>query len=142
MGKKGVCLADPLSDLFTRLRNGQNARRVSIRTPYSRLLLSVLTVLLERGYLRGVRVIPPESPKAPQYNTMEVFLKYDPLGKGAIKSIARVSKPSRRVYTPIDKLPRASSGLGCFILSTPKGVLHCAEARRLRVGGELLGEVL
>ena len=142
MGRKGVCVSDPLSDMFTRIRNGQMARRLSIRSPYSRLALSVLDVLVRQGYLRGVQVLYPESPKAPQYNQLEIFLKYDSQGNGAIRSIKRVSKPSRRVYRAINDLPKASGGLGCFLLSTNQGIMHCAEARCRRVGGEVLGEVL
>lgn len=142
MGRKGVCIRDGLSDLFTRLRNGQMAQRASVRAPYSGVALAVLSILVERGYLRGVRVVGPESVRAPQYDMVEVFLKYDPTGRGAINSIKRVSLPSRRVYKRISKLPLPSAGLGCFILSTSRGVLHCADARRLRVGGEVLGEVL
>lgn len=118
------------------------ARRASIRAPYSRLALSVLSVLVERGYVRGVRVVGPESVRAPQYDMLEIFLKYNAQGRGAISSIKRVSLPSRRVYKSIAELPLPAAGLGCFILSTHKGVIHCADARRLRVGGEVLGEIL
>lgn len=133
---------DGVSDLFTRIRNGQAARRLSIKATYSKLALSILSVLVESGYLRGARVLHPTSYREPQYPTIEVFLKYNPQGKGAITNIARVSKPSRRVYRAIDELPLSNAGLGSFILSTNKGVIHCADARRLRVGGEVLGEVL
>lgn len=142
MGRKGVWLRDGLSDLFTRLRNGQHARRLSVRAPYSRLALNVLSVLLERGYIRGVQLIKPSSVKAPQYDMLEVFLKYDSQGRGAMNMIKRVSLPSRRVYRRIKDLPRPNHGLGTFILSTPRGVIHCTDARRLGIGGEVLGEVL
>ncbi len=142
MGKKGVLVRDGLSDLFTRLRNGQMARRASIRAPYSRLSLSVLSVMTERGYLRGVRVVGPECVRAAQHDQLEIFLKYDPHGKGAINEIRRVSKPSRRIYKRIEKLPVSNAGLGTYLLSTSRGVMHCADARRYRVGGEVLGEIL
>lgn len=87
-------------------------------------------------------MIPPASPRAPQYNKIEIDLKYNTEGDGAIRKIRRVSKPSRRVYRSIHELPLASGGLGSWIMSTPKGVMHCAEAREKRVGGEILGEVL
>lgn len=142
MGKKGVCIRDGLSDLFTRLRNGQMAKRACIKAPYSRLALGVLSVLVERGYIRGVKKIEPESVKAPQYDMLEIYLKYDPYGIGAINSIKRISKPSRRIYMRIDQLPNSKAGLGTFLLSTSKGVVHCTDARRMRVGGEVLGEIL
>lgn len=142
MGRKGVVLADPISDLFTRIRNGQMARRAAILHPYSRFAAAVVQVLVSQGYLSGMRVVPPASPRAPQYNKIEIALKYDSEGNGAIKRIRRVSKPSNRIYRSVHELPLASGGLGSWILSTPKGVIHCAEAREKTVGGEVLGEVL
>jgi small subunit ribosomal protein S8 len=139
MGRKGVSLADPLSDLFTRLRNGQLARRASVSLPYSRFGLSVLELLVREGYLIGVRTVPPLSPRAPQYNTVQAFLKYDSVGTPAIQSISRVSTPSRRVTTSISRLPAANGGLATWILTTPKGVLTCAQARAAGVGGEVIG---
>lgn len=142
MGRKGVVLADPISDLFTRIRNGQLARRASILHPYSRFSAAVVQVLVAQGYLSGMSVIPPASPRAPQYDKIQIDLKYDSHGNGAIKKIRRVSKPSRRIYRGFQELPLASGGLGSWILSTPEGVVHCAEAREKRVGGEILGELL
>jgi small subunit ribosomal protein S8 len=141
MGRKGVYVADPLSDLFTRLRNGQRARRASVSLRYSRFAISILDLLVREGYLLGVRVVTPVSPRAPQYNTLEAFLKYDSQGRPCIKSIDRVSTPSRRFTTPIGKLPVAKGGLASWILTTPKGVMTCAQARADRVGGEIIGIV-
>lgn len=142
MGRKGVLLCDPISDLFTRLRNGQAARRATILHPYSRFTAAVLASLHRHGYIAAFEVIPPASPRAPQYSTLQISLKYNLHGLPAIRRIRRVSKPSRRVYRGIHELPLASGGLGSWILSTPAGVLHCAEAREKRVGGEVLGEIL
>jgi small subunit ribosomal protein S8 len=141
MGRKGVSVSDPVSDLFTRIRNGQLARRASIGLPYSRFGLAILEVLVREGYLIGVRTVPPPSPRAPQYNTLQAFLKYDAAGQPAIKTIARTSTPSRRVSSAIQRLPLANGGLATWILTTPKGVLTCAQARAQNVGGEVLGMV-
>lgn len=141
MLKKGVLLRDPVSDLFTRIRNGYMAKHATVRHPHSRLAMAVVSVLIRQGYLGDIRVIPPESPRAAQFQTMEIDLKYDNRGQPAIRALRRVSKPSRRVFRRISDLPLASNGLGSWILSTPQGVLHCAEARRKHVGGEILGEV-
>ncbi|CAN8062559.1 unnamed protein product [Agarophyton chilense] len=141
MRGRGVMLADPISDLFARLRNGQNAKRATIHHPYSRFAKDVVDTLIRQGYVSSINIIPPECPRAPQFNQMRIALKYDNEGQPAIKRIRRVSKPSRRVYRSIAQLPLASNGLGSWILSTPKGVLHCAEARDMNVGGEVLGEV-
>lgn len=142
MGRKGVSISDPVSDLFTRLRNGQLAKRASVGLPYSKFGLAILAVLVREGYLIGARTIPPASPRAPQYNTVEAFLKYDASGEPAIRSISRVSIPSKTVFSSVRKLPASKGGLGTLLLTTPKGVITCREARELNVGGEVLGEVL
>lgn len=141
MARRGVSLADPVSDLFTRIRNGQMARRVSISAPYFRFGMAIIELLARQGYVLGARIVPPASPRAPQFDTMEVFLKYDVAGSPAIKSIKRWSKPSRRFYTTVRNMPGRKSGLATVILTTPKGVLTCFEAKAQRVGGELLGIV-
>lgn len=141
MVKKGVMLRDPISDLFTRIRNGYMAKRATITHPYSRLSSDVVNVFIRQGYLREMSVLPPESPRHAQFNSMLITLKYDTLGNPAVRSLRRVSKPSRRIYRGVDEIPLATGGLGSWILSTPHGVLHCAEAREKRAGGEVLGEV-
>ena len=138
MGRRGVFVADLLSDLFARLRNGQAARRVSVTAPYSGLSAAVVGVLAGQGFVRGARALELRA----GVRELEVFLKYDEEGVGAIRKLRRVSKPSRRVSARLRDLPRASRGLGCWILSTSRGVMHCARARELGVGGEILGEVL
>lgn len=141
MGRKGVSISDPVSDLFTRIRNGQMARRASIGLPYSRFALAILSVLVREGYLVGVRKVPPSSPRAPQFDTLQAFLKYDAAGTPAIKTIERVSVPSRRVASSVRRIPVRNGGLATLLLTTPKGVLTCAEARAKNVGGEILGMV-
>lgn len=141
MGRKGVSISDPVSDMFTRIRNGQMARRASIGVPFSRFRLAILALLVREGYLLGVRTVPPASPRDPQFNTLEVYLKYDSAGHPAIKSITRASTPSKPYFSSIRRLPLANDGLGTWILTTPKGVLTCAEARSQNVGGEVLGMV-
>lgn len=141
MGRKGVSVSDPVSDLFTRIRNGQLAKRASIGLPYSRFALAILGVLVREGYLIGVRTVPPASPRAPQFNTLQAFLKYDSSGTPAIQSLTRTSTPSRRITSSVRRLPVHKGGLGTLLLTTPKGVITCREAREHNVGGEVLGSV-
>lgn len=142
MGRRlGVFVADQISDMFTRIRNGQMARRTTVSLCYSKFSLAILDLLKREGYILGARVIHPESPKAPQYKTIEATLKYDGTGKPVIKSLTRVSKPSNASFTSIRNLPVANGGLATWILSTPKGVLTCAQARAENVGGEVIGLV-
>lgn len=139
---RSVLLRDPISDLLTRIRNGYGLKRASIQHPYSRLAAAVVSALIRHRYIQDMHIVPPKSPRDPQFDTMQVHLRYDKYGNPAIKTIKRISKPSRRIFRGIAELPRPSAGLGSFILSTPQGVLHCAEAREKRVGGEVLAEIL
>lgn len=128
-------LTDPLGDMLTRIRNGQRARKDSVLTPASKLRARVLDVLQREGYIRGYS----EEPMGPATG-IRIELKYFE-GQPAIKHLARISKPGRRVYSGSQELPRVRNGLGITIVSTPKGVLSDAEAREQNVGGEVLAEV-
>lgn len=141
MSKRGVMLRDPVSDLFTRIRNAYMAKRASLTHPYSRQTASIVSTLIDCGYLSKMEVRRPVDPRKAQFDTMHIDLKYDAYGNPAIRKIRRVSKPSRRMFRSIHDIPLSRNGLGCWIMSTPKGIMHCAEARNKQVGGEVLGEV-
>ena len=130
-----MALTDPIGDMLTRIRNGQRARKDSVLTPASKLRVRVLDVLQREGYIRGYSEEASGPAKA-----IRIELKYFE-GQPAIKHVARVSKPGRRVYSGAQELPRVMNGLGITIVSTPKGVLSDAEARAENVGGEVLAEV-
>jgi len=131
-----MAMSDPLGDLLTRIRNGQQANKASIKAPSSRLHRNVLDVLQREGYIRGYG----EHELRRGVREVEIELKYAE-GSPAIQEIARVSTPGRRVYSKIRELPRVYNGLGISILSTPQGVLSDAEARTQNVGGEVLCRV-
>ena len=130
-----MAMTDPLGDMLTRIRNGQQAKKDSILTPASKLRAYVLDVLQREGYIRGYS----EEQLAGQKG-LRIELKYFE-GQPAIQHLARVSKPGRRVYSGSSDLPRIRNGLGTVIVSTPRGVLSDAEARDQNVGGEVLAEV-
>jgi small subunit ribosomal protein S8 len=130
-----MAMTDPLGDMLTRIRNGQQARKDSILTPASKLRTHVLDVLQREGYIRGYS----EEELAGQKG-LRIELKYFE-GQPAIQHVSRVSRPGRRVYSGAQELPRVRNGLGITIVSTPKGVLSDAEARTQNVGGEVLAEV-
>ena len=128
-------MTDPLGDMLTRIRNGQQAKKDSILTPASKLRAHVLDVLQREGYIRGY-----SEEQVAGHNGLRIELKYFE-GQPAIQHLARVSKPGRRVYSGSQELPRIRNGLGTVIVSTPRGVLSDAEAREQNVGGEVLAEV-
>ena len=130
-----MAMTDPLGDMLTRIRNGQRAKKDSVLSPASKLRANVLEVLQREGYIRGYSA--DDSGKHP---ALRIELKYFE-GEPAIKHVARVSKPGRRVYSGSKELPVVRNGLGITIVSTPKGVLSDAEARTQNVGGEVLAEV-
>lgn len=130
-----MALTDPLGDMLTRIRNGQRAKKDSVLTPASKLRARVLEVLQREGYIRGY-----SEDATGEHPQLRIELKYFE-GEPAIKHVARVSKPGRRVYSGSKELPVVRNGLGITIVSTPRGVLSDAEARTQNVGGEVLAEV-
>ncbi len=131
-----MAMTDPLGDMLTRIRNAQMRRKSKVVTPSSKLRARVLDVLKEEGYIRGYTRIDYEGGKS----ELEIELKYHE-GEPVIREIRRVSKPGRRVYSGVKDLPTVANGLGVAILSTPKGVMSDARARRENVGGEILCNV-
>jgi len=131
-----MSLSDPLSDLLTRIRNGQRANKQNIVTDASNLRENLLKVLEREGFIRGYE----------RYNVrggideIRVDLKYTE-GEPVISTITRISKPGRRIYSKIKDLPKVYNGLGISILSTPRGVMSDHEARQANVGGEVLCQV-
>ena len=130
-----MAMTDPLGDMLTRIRNGQRAKKDSVLSPASKLRANVLEVLQREGYIRGY-----SEDDSGKHKALRIELKYFE-GEPAIKHVARVSKPGRRVYSGSKELPIVRNGLGITIVSTPKGVLSDAEARTENVGGEVLAEV-
>ena len=128
-----MSLTDPLGDLLTRIRNGQQARKASVVAPASKLRENVLDVLKREGYIRGYA----RGNRRPGVDEITIELKYNE-GEPVIREISRISTPGRRVYSKIKDLPKVYNGLGISILSTPRGVMSDAEARAANVGGEVL----
>jgi small subunit ribosomal protein S8 len=131
-----MSMSDPLGDMLTRIRNGQRARQAVVASPASKMRANVLEVLKREGYIRGFG----REDLRPGVAELKIELKYVD-GEPAIREIARVSKPGRRIYSHIADLPRSFNGLGIMILSTPRGVLSDNEARAAKVGGEVLCRV-
>ena len=131
-----MSLSDPLGDMLTRIRNGQMRGKDSVIMPASRFRGNVLDVLQREGYIKGFKKLEIANNK----NEFKIELKYVD-GQPVIKSMSRVSKPGRRVYSKIKDLQRNFDGLGIYILSTSKGVLSDSEARVESVGGEILCKI-
>jgi len=129
-------MTDPIADMLTRIRNGALAHHDRVEMPHSKLKEHVATVMRAEGYLDDVRSSESEEPKV-----LTLVLRYGRDRESAIDGLRRVSTPGRRVYVRHDRIGRVCSGMGISILSTSRGVMTDREARRQRVGGELLCEV-
>lgn len=129
-------LSDPIADMLTRIRNANMVYKEYVDVPFSKFKKEIADVLRREGYIKGYEVLTGPDGK----NTLRIYLKY--YGKKrVINHIKRISKPGRRLYYPLKKLPRVLSGLGILILTTSKGVMSDREARKHRVGGEPIAEV-
>jgi small subunit ribosomal protein S8 len=131
-------MTDPIADMLTRIRNASMARHDRVEMPHSHLKEHVADVLKAEGYIDDVRVSESDV-VGPRLLTL--VLRYGRDRQSAIDGLRRVSTPGRRVYVRHDRIGRVCSGMGISILSTSRGVMTDREARRQRVGGELLCEV-
>jgi small subunit ribosomal protein S8 len=131
-----MAIIDPLGDMLSRIRNGQQAKLKTVTSPSSKLRLSVLEVLKEEGYIAEYTLNKNDK----GFDEISIELKYVD-DEGVIKEIHRISKPSRRVYSKIKELPKYYNGLGVCIVSTPKGVMTDHKARQDHLGGEVLAKV-
>ena len=131
-----MSLQDPLSDLFSRIRNAQMRNKPIVSSPVSKLRENILEVLKKEGYIRGYARTKHSSGR----EELDIELKYDEKGP-VISEITRISKPGRRVYSRATSIPRVMNGLGIAILSTPKGVMSDTDARKNNLGGEIICKV-
>lgn len=130
-----MSMQDPISDLFTRLRNAQRARKVSVQIGMSKFASAVCDVLKQEGYIKDTAVTGEGAVKH-----LHVELKYHD-GKPVIETIKRVSRPGLRIYKACSELPTVLGGLGIVIVSTPKGLMTGQQARQHGLGGEIVGYV-
>jgi small subunit ribosomal protein S8 len=129
-------MTDPIADMLTRIRNAGLARHDRTEVPASRLKEAVALILKSEGFIADVRPSEGEGEKK-----LTIVLKYGRDRQSAIDGVKRVSRPGRRVYVRHDRIPRVLSGLGISILSTSRGLMSDREARRQKIGGELICEV-
>ena len=125
-------VSDPISDMLTTIRNGQKARLHSVTTSASKIKGEIARVMKAAGYITDA-VTTTEFPKK-----LIITLKYSDKAVAAITEIKRISKPGLRKYVGVDNIPAVLDGMGLAILSTPKGIMSGAEAKKQNLGGELI----
>lgn len=124
---------DPISDLIIRLKNASSARKQTVAIPHTNFVFAVLQKLADKGYIQA-----PAKKGKKLAKSIEVELIYDKDGSPRITDAKRLSKPSKRIYRGADEIFKIKQGHGSTIISTPKGVLADDEARKNKVGGEVL----
>jgi small subunit ribosomal protein S8 len=130
-----MTMTDPIADMLTRIRNANVAMHDDVQMPSSKLKEALAAVLQKEGYIQSFRVDQEEGKPS---KTLTIDMKYSEARERVITGIRRVSKPGLRVYTKADAVPRVLGGLGVAVVSTSKGLLTDREARRQRIGGEIL----
>jgi small subunit ribosomal protein S8 len=132
-----MTMTDPIADMLTRIRNANQMRHETVDIPASNAKKDILNVLVNEGYICGFEETTDENNKP----VLKVTLKYTASKERVIKELKRVSKPGLRVYAEVENLPRVLNGLGIAIISTSKGVMTDRDARKAKVGGEVLAYV-
>ena len=128
-------MTDPIADLLTRIRNAIMAGHKVVEAPASNLKKEVARILFEKGYILSYKIVEGEGVQG----VLKIALKYNSKSKmPAIKEIQRVSRPGLRQYTGFDEMPRVLNGLGIAIISTSKGLMTDKEAKKEKIGGEVL----
>lgn len=128
--------SDPIADLLTRIRNGSRAEHEKVDIPSSKLKVRVAEILKDEGFIKNFRVLDDT-----KQGMLRVYLKYGPGNEQVISGLVRVSTPGRRIYVTHDKIPSILGGMGVTLVSTSRGVLTDRDARKERVGGEVLAYV-
>jgi small subunit ribosomal protein S8 len=128
--------SDPIADLLTRIRNASRAEHEKVDIPSSKLKVRMAELLKDEGFIKNFRVLDDT-----KQGTLRVYLKYGPGNEKVISGLVRVSTPGRRVYVDHDHIPSILGGMGVALVSTSRGVLTDRDARKERVGGEVLAYV-
>jgi len=128
-----MSLSDPIADMLTRIRNAVRVNRTDVNVRASKICSGVAAVLKQEGYVEDFDWIDDG-----RQGILRIILKYSPEGEPVIRRLERTSKPGRRVYSSLEKLPRVMAGMGIAIVSTSKGVMSDRSCRQNNVGGEIL----
>ena len=130
-----MSLSDPIGDMLARIKNAQMRNGKKVLMPSSKFKSKIADVLKNEGYIIDFNIINDNNK-----NQLEIFLKYHS-GNPVISTIQRISKPGRRIFSSVESLPKINNGLGIAIISTPKGVISDIDARKQKVGGEIICKV-
>ena len=131
-----MVVTDPIADLLTRIRNALTAKHDTVTVPTSNIKKSICDILVNEGFIKSAEVMEING-----HNEIVITLKYGAKNQKVISNLKRISKPGLRVYCGYEDLPNVLGGLGIAIISTSKGVMTDKEARKQKIGGEVLAYV-
>lgn len=137
---------DPISDMLTRIKNAIMVKKEEVSFPYSKIKFAICKILEREKLINKIEVLEPRRissgrrMKDNKFKQIRIFLKYDD-GKPVITTLKRISKPGRRIYVKSNSIPRVLDGLGLAIISTSRGLMTDKEARKKKIGGELICEI-
>ncbi len=135
--------SDPIADFITIIRNGVRNRKATVTAPFSKMKASICKILSKEGFIEGWETLEFKNQKGSKFKQLKVTLRYADALKtiSPLNQLVRVSKPGRRVYVRRKEIPRIRGGYGISIVSTSQGVISDSEARRRKLGGELMVSV-
>jgi len=128
---------DPIADFFTRIRNANMKLKERVDIPFSKIKLELARILKDEGYIANFKPVHNDDKRG----MVRIFLKYNTEKEPVLGGIKRISRPGRRFYCSYKEIPKVRGPFGISILSTPSGVMTGSEARKKKVGGEVLGQV-
>ncbi len=131
-----MVMTDPIADMLTRIRNAIMVRKDQVDMPSSRIKLEIARILKAEGYIKNFKLIQEDKKES-----LKIFLKYDEMKKSVILGLEKVSTSGRRLYVGSEKIPQIRKGMGVLILTTNKGLMTDKEARKQKLGGEVLCKV-
>lgn len=127
---------DPIADMFTVIRNANRVFKEKVDIPASKLKLNIIRLLKEKGFISNYKFIEDR-----KQGILRIYLCYTPQREQVICGLKRISKPGRRIYRSWKELPRVYTGLGYALISTSKGIFTDEEARKKKIGGEVVGYI-
>jgi len=133
---------DPIADMFTRIRNASAVRKAEVSLPMSKLKYEIAKILEREGWIRKAEIIPGGlNGRHNSFDELKIQLKYRKNGKPQIAAINRISRPGLKIYVNKNEIPTVLNNFGLALISTSRGLMTNHEARKKRIGGEVLGEI-
>jgi small subunit ribosomal protein S8 len=129
-------MTDPISDMLTRIRNAQAVRHQTVTVPFSNLKVKITQILLREGFIKDFKRVRIRNQKL-----IKIYLKYDSTGTAKILGLKKISKPGQRIYKKAKEIKKVRGGFGIAVVSSSKGIITDKEARKQKLGGEVLAEI-